>query len=95
MVRILDSQSLASHLLLQAQRVCFGPEVSEYLCAVTAVSFLPPCCFSKSHKRSGRKIIWSFWFDAGAAHGHTYDVGLKAKAREHSSKSLPATANGI
>lgn len=50
---------------------------------------------SKAHKCTGRKIIWSSWFYVGAARGYTYDVGLKAKAREHSSNRLPATANGI
>lgn len=73
-------------------RVRFCPERRECRFSRRVVFLLRS---SKTHEFAGGKIIWSSWFYVGAARGYTYHVGLKAKAREHSSNSLPATANGI
>ena len=79
----------------------YGTTALSLLFATMLFSTFPPSrCLcrqprsSKRQKYAGRKIILRSWFHVQFTQWYMM-VGLKAKAREHSSNSLPATTNGI
>lgn len=91
----------ASQLKMPKMSISYKITAFPLLLATTLFSTFPTspslCGQPSSSKRqeyTGRKIILTSWFHVQFAQWYM-TVGLKAKAREHSSNSLPATTNGI